>query len=220
MPFAQAAAGVIGLETLLPVSLELHHRGELSLLDLLARMTIAPADAPRACRRDGSPRARRPTWCCSTWSAPTRSMLPSSAASRRTRRSTSGRCRAACSAPSSTAAPCSRRRAEGCLASSRASRWDGRTCWRCCSRLSAGLDPVRPDPDAAGRPRRHPPDRLRQYRRHQRAAHRQQGAGGGNADPRRRQGRGGGAARQHLSVRMRRSSRAPAPSSAISFRSG
>jgi dihydroorotase len=28
---------------LLPVSLGLHHRGELSLLDLLARMTIAPA---------------------------------------------------------------------------------------------------------------------------------------------------------------------------------
>ena len=43
VPFAQAAAGVIGLETLLPVSLEMHHRGELSLLDLLARMTIAPA---------------------------------------------------------------------------------------------------------------------------------------------------------------------------------
>ena len=43
VPFAQAATGVIGLETLLPVSLELHHRGELSLLDLLARMTIAPA---------------------------------------------------------------------------------------------------------------------------------------------------------------------------------
>ena len=43
VPFAQAAAGVIGLETLLPISLELHHRGELPLLDLLARMTIAPA---------------------------------------------------------------------------------------------------------------------------------------------------------------------------------
>jgi dihydroorotase len=44
VPFAQAAAGVIGLETLLPVSLGLHHRGELSLLDLLARLTIAPAN--------------------------------------------------------------------------------------------------------------------------------------------------------------------------------
>jgi dihydroorotase len=43
VPFAQAAAGVIGLETLLPVSLGLHHRGDLSLTDLLARMTIAPA---------------------------------------------------------------------------------------------------------------------------------------------------------------------------------
>ena len=43
VPFAQAATGVIGLETLLPVSLELHHRGEISLLGLLARMTVAPA---------------------------------------------------------------------------------------------------------------------------------------------------------------------------------
>ena len=43
VPFAQAAPGIIGLETLLPVSLELHHRGELSLLDLLAALTIAPA---------------------------------------------------------------------------------------------------------------------------------------------------------------------------------
>ena len=43
VPFAQAAAGVIGLETLLPVSLEAYHRGDVSLLDLLARMTIAPA---------------------------------------------------------------------------------------------------------------------------------------------------------------------------------
>jgi dihydroorotase len=43
VPFAQAAAGVIGLETLLPVSLEPYHRGDVVLLDLLARMTIAPA---------------------------------------------------------------------------------------------------------------------------------------------------------------------------------
>jgi dihydroorotase len=44
VPFAQAAFGVIGLETLLPVSLELHHKGEIGLLDLLERMTSAPAD--------------------------------------------------------------------------------------------------------------------------------------------------------------------------------
>jgi dihydroorotase len=43
VPFAQAAAGVIGLETLLPVALEAYHRGDVSLLDLLARMTNAPA---------------------------------------------------------------------------------------------------------------------------------------------------------------------------------
>ena len=43
VPFAQAAAGVIGLETLLPVSLEAYHRGDVALLDLLARMTVAPA---------------------------------------------------------------------------------------------------------------------------------------------------------------------------------
>jgi dihydroorotase len=44
VPFAQAAAGVIGLETLLPVSLELYHKGEIGLLDLLRRMTVAPAE--------------------------------------------------------------------------------------------------------------------------------------------------------------------------------
>jgi dihydroorotase len=43
VPFAQAAAGVIGLETLLTVSLAIYHRGEAPLLDLLARLTIAPA---------------------------------------------------------------------------------------------------------------------------------------------------------------------------------
>ncbi len=43
VPFAQAAAGVVGLETMLPVALAMHQRGEVGLLDLLARMTIAPA---------------------------------------------------------------------------------------------------------------------------------------------------------------------------------
>ena len=44
MPFVQAAFGVIGLETLRPVSLELHHKSEIGLLDLLRRMTVAPAE--------------------------------------------------------------------------------------------------------------------------------------------------------------------------------
>lgn len=44
VPFAHAAAGGAGLETLLPVTLELYHKSEARLLDLLARMTCAPAD--------------------------------------------------------------------------------------------------------------------------------------------------------------------------------
>ncbi len=43
VPFAQAKPGVIGLETMLPVSLRLYHNQELGLLNLLATMTIAPA---------------------------------------------------------------------------------------------------------------------------------------------------------------------------------
>jgi dihydroorotase len=44
VPFAQAEPGVIGLETLLPVSLELYHKGSLSLLDLLKCLTNRPAE--------------------------------------------------------------------------------------------------------------------------------------------------------------------------------
>ncbi len=44
VPFAQAAAGIIGLETLLPVSLELYHKGSVSLLNLLKTLTIRPAE--------------------------------------------------------------------------------------------------------------------------------------------------------------------------------
>jgi dihydroorotase len=47
VPFAHAAAGGAGLETLLPVTLELYHKGEARLLDLLARMTVAPAELLR-----------------------------------------------------------------------------------------------------------------------------------------------------------------------------
>jgi dihydroorotase len=41
--FAQAAFGAVGLETLLPATLQLHHNGQANLLDLLARLTTAPA---------------------------------------------------------------------------------------------------------------------------------------------------------------------------------
>ena len=43
-PFAQADFGGIGLETLLPISLNLHHNGHLSLLATLRLLTSAPAD--------------------------------------------------------------------------------------------------------------------------------------------------------------------------------
>lgn len=44
LPFAQAAFGGIGLETLLSVSLELYHNGHASLLDVLRLITCKPAD--------------------------------------------------------------------------------------------------------------------------------------------------------------------------------
>ncbi len=43
LPFEQAASGIIGLETLLPLALELYHNGHLGLSALLATMTINPA---------------------------------------------------------------------------------------------------------------------------------------------------------------------------------
>ena len=44
LPLAHAANGIVGLETLLPLSLELYHNGHLPLLDLLATMTNRPAE--------------------------------------------------------------------------------------------------------------------------------------------------------------------------------
>src|SRR5690606_14589862 len=43
LPVAQALPGIVGLETLLPLSLERAHNAELPLLDLLARLTCRPA---------------------------------------------------------------------------------------------------------------------------------------------------------------------------------
>ena len=44
LPFGAAASGGVGLETLLAVTLELHHNGHISLLDALKFVTAAPAD--------------------------------------------------------------------------------------------------------------------------------------------------------------------------------
>jgi dihydroorotase len=43
LPFSSAAYGIIGLETLLPLSLELYHNRHIGLLDLLRLLTIGPA---------------------------------------------------------------------------------------------------------------------------------------------------------------------------------
>lgn len=44
LPFEQAAFGVIGLQTLLPMTLELYHNGHVSLSEAIARLTIRPAE--------------------------------------------------------------------------------------------------------------------------------------------------------------------------------
>lgn len=44
LPFAQAAFGAVGLETLLAISLDLFHTNRLSLLDLVTRLSTKPAD--------------------------------------------------------------------------------------------------------------------------------------------------------------------------------
>ena len=44
LPFAVADCGIVGLETLLPLSLELSHKGRMSLLDVLRRVSLAPAE--------------------------------------------------------------------------------------------------------------------------------------------------------------------------------
>lgn len=44
LPMAHAANGVVGLETLLPLSLALYHEGHMSLIEVLERLTVGPAD--------------------------------------------------------------------------------------------------------------------------------------------------------------------------------
>ena len=47
LPFGEAAFGAIGLETLLPVALKLHHEHDAALADLLRPLTIGPAEILR-----------------------------------------------------------------------------------------------------------------------------------------------------------------------------
>ncbi|HEV2549689.1 MAG TPA: dihydroorotase [Stellaceae bacterium] len=47
LPFASAASGIIGVETLLPLALELYHNGHLTLLEALRVLTQRPAEILR-----------------------------------------------------------------------------------------------------------------------------------------------------------------------------
>src|SRR5262252_1906709 len=47
LPFSSAAYGIVGLETLLPLSLELYHNSHLGLLDLVRLLTLNPAQILR-----------------------------------------------------------------------------------------------------------------------------------------------------------------------------
>ncbi|MGD9538159.1 MAG: dihydroorotase [Alphaproteobacteria bacterium] len=58
VPMERAANGVVGLETMLPISLELYHAGEIGLGALLALMTVRPADLlklPQGRLKKGAP---------------------------------------------------------------------------------------------------------------------------------------------------------------------
>ncbi|MGP9811125.1 dihydroorotase [Rhodopseudomonas sp. NSM] len=58
LPFAEAAAGAIGLETMLPAGLRLVHSGELDLVSLIRAMSTRPAELlglPGGTLRAGSP---------------------------------------------------------------------------------------------------------------------------------------------------------------------
>ena len=44
LPLAHAANGIVGLETLLPLALELYHNRHMELLDVLGAMTVRPAE--------------------------------------------------------------------------------------------------------------------------------------------------------------------------------
>jgi dihydroorotase len=45
LPFSEAQPGAVGLETLLPALLSLHHDGHAPLIDLIRAVTLAPAEA-------------------------------------------------------------------------------------------------------------------------------------------------------------------------------
>jgi Dihydroorotase and related cyclic amidohydrolases len=43
VPISEAAFGIVGLETMLPLSLDLYHRGDMKLIEVIGKMTSEPA---------------------------------------------------------------------------------------------------------------------------------------------------------------------------------
>ena len=62
LPFAEAAAGAIGIETMLPAGLRLVHNGEIKLIDAAQGDVDAGRPNCSACPAARCGRARRPTW--------------------------------------------------------------------------------------------------------------------------------------------------------------
>ena len=94
-PFAEAADGAIGLETLLAAALRLYHNGEIGLLPLLRAMTINPAKLlglPSGRLEKGAPADLILVDLGQPWVVD----RPCSGHAPRTRPSTKARCRAAC----------------------------------------------------------------------------------------------------------------------------
>src|SRR5262249_56346627 len=95
LPFAEAAPGAIGIETMLAASLRLAHSGDIALPALLKAMSTRPAELlslPGGALRPAAP----PTSWCSILTLPGCSTAPSSNPNARTRRSTRRGCRAGC----------------------------------------------------------------------------------------------------------------------------
>ena len=94
LPFADAAAGAIGLETLLAAALRLHHNGDVPLLAAGRGAVQRTGKTVRIARRNAGARAQAPTSSSSTSTSPGWCRRPASARAPRTPASRARGCRA------------------------------------------------------------------------------------------------------------------------------
>ena len=125
LPFAEAAPGAIGIETMLAASLRLVHSGDVALPALLKAMSTRPAELLDLPAAPCAP-AALPTWWYSIPTPPGCSTAPTSNPNARTRRSTRRGCRAGSPAPSWRAARCTN--------SCEGQRTPESALWRCIRR--------------------------------------------------------------------------------------